>query len=113
MSGLLGSYLNSTIRRFELSFGFLGFLFFCVKKSKEGLWINDREARINFPKLSAEIADPKFLLGSTGSIMIILLWNVFKTSLSASQIDIIGLLLSISAMACKVEMKEPYFRIKI
>ena len=47
--------------------------FSCVKKSNEGLLINDLEARINFPKLSAEIAEPKFLLGSTGSIMIILL----------------------------------------
>ena len=43
----------------------------------DGLLINALDRRINFPTFSVEIAAPKFLLESIGSIMIIVESNFY------------------------------------
>ena len=72
VSGLRSLYLNSTMRRFELSLWLLNVLLFLrSKNSREGRCINALAARINLASLSAEIAAPRFLLCTMGSMIMI------------------------------------------
>ena len=46
-----------------------------MKKSREGFFKNNLEAKTNFARHSVEIADPRFLFESMGSIIIMGLEN--------------------------------------
>src|SRR5574338_224632 len=72
MSGLRSLYLNDSTRTFlEFAF-FFDVLFFDVKNDTDGFLRNARAAKTNLPTFSVDIAAPRFLFGSIGSIITIL-----------------------------------------
>src|SRR5690242_19314973 len=82
-----------------------------MKNSKDGFCKNLLAASTNFPTLSLEIADPRFLLESTGSIITRGLAKVLIISSSTLLIENTFPSFLISDIACNNDGSEQYFKI--